>query len=55
MKSLKNAVNCHRPKRQLSGDKVGQSPLIAFDEIQRLLIIFVHKNVRLNLITATPF
>ena len=55
MNNLKNAVNGHRPKRQLSGDKVGPSPLIAFDEIQRLLVIYVHKNVRLNLITVIHF
>ena len=48
MQNLKNAVEGRRPKRQFSGDKVGPSPLIAFDEIQRLLAIYVHKNVRLK-------
>ena len=46
MQRLGNAVNGRRPKRQFSGEKVGSSPLIAFDEVQRLLVIYVHKNVR---------
>lgn len=46
MQSLNNAIEGRGPKRQLSGEKVGSSPLIAFDEAQRLLVIYVHKNVR---------
>jgi hypothetical protein len=55
MQNLKNAINGHRCKRQLSGDKVGSSPLIAFDEIQRLLVIYVHKNVSLKSYYTHPF
>ena len=46
MQRLGNAIDGRRHKRQLNGEKVGSSPLIAFDEVQRLLIIYVHKNVR---------
>jgi len=46
MQCLGSAVEGRRPKRQFPGERVGSSPLIAFDEIQRLLVIYVHKDVR---------
>ena len=55
MQNLKNAVDGHRCKRQFPGDRVGRSPLIAFDEIQRLLVIYVHKNVSLMSYYTHPF
>ena len=55
MQNLKNAVDGHRCKRQFPGDRVGRSPLIAFDEIQRLLVIYVHIKVRLKSYYTHPF
>lgn len=43
--SLGNTLKASRSKRQLVAEKVGTAPLIAFDEAQRLLVIYVHKNV----------
>ena len=43
--SLGNALNASRSKRQLVAEKVGPAPLIAFDEAQRLLVIYVYVNV----------
>jgi len=54
MQNLKNAVDGHRCKRQFPGDRVGRSPLIAFDETQRLLVIYVRENVRLKSYLHSP-
>jgi hypothetical protein len=43
--SLGYTLNASRSKRQLVAEKVGPAPLIAFDETQRLLVIYVHVNV----------
>ena len=45
--SLGNTLKASHSKRHLVAEKVGPAPLIAFDEAQRLLVIYVHVNVRI--------